>query len=215
MELTREDILKSFYLWDKNHIYLKRIDNQPIRDIKDVRARIFLANKWTNDFQGLDVSIWERITAIVLQECNEYPDNDKILELINRIDEPEQQEPIKQPKPRRKLSEPEKLKKMFEAARQGDWSAARNIISDHEEDVTNDDIRRYSKMHWKDKPEHWIRNNQDALIELIKSERQCFNCNGYTRCSSNGCKTYGKVDDFGNLAVMNVICEKAGTVKKI
>ena len=152
MELTREDILKSFYLWDKNHIFLKKIDDKPIKDIRDVRARIFLSNKWINDFQGLDLNVWKKITAIVLQECNEYPDNDKILEFINRIDEPERPEQINQPtpnvKPRRRLSEPEKLKKMFVAARQGDWSAARNIISDHLEDVTADDIKKYSKLFW-------------------------------------------------------------------
>ena len=218
MGITTQDIYKAFYRFDEKKLPLRRVGGEPVED--NINARKKLCSDLMGSFSILDLKIWERIVEMALAECTEYPDLDKLYEFIERAKKLEQepmpaaavaQVPAKKSKQKHRVvpdvGHEAKLKRMFEAARRGEFKEAGAIIQSS--GIAFEDIRDYALTHWPSCNQEWIEENKQDLERLLLDERRCSKCPGLKKCKRFGYRDYGSIDKYtGNIHILVTKCSQ-------
>ena len=218
MGITTQDIYKAFYRFDEKKLPLRRVGGEPVED--NINARKKLCSDLMGSFSILDLKIWERIVEMALAECTEYPDLDKLYEFIERAKKLEQepmpaaavaQVPAKKSKQKHRVvpdvDHEAKLKRMFEAARRGEFKEAGAII--RSSGIAFEDIRDYALTHWPSCNQEWIEENKQDLERLLLDERRCSKCPGLKKCKRFGYRDYGSIDKYtGNIHILVTKCSQ-------
>lgn len=220
MGITAQDIYKAFYRFDEKKLPLRRVGDELVRDTRDINARKKLCSDLLESFRDLDLKIWERIVSMALAECTEYPDLDKLYEFIERAEKPEQepmpavvvaQVPAKKSKQKHRVvpdvDHEAKLKRMFEAARRGEFKEAGAII--RSSGIAFEAIRDYALTHWPDCNQEWIEENKQELERLVLDEQRCSQCPGLKQCKRFGYHDFGSIDKYtGNIHILVTKCSQ-------
>lgn len=215
MGITAQDIYKAFYRFDQKNLPLRRVGDELVKDTQDVNARKKICSELLESFADLDIKIWERIVGMALAECTEYPDMDKLYEFIERAAEPEPAPaapaPAKKSKQKQRtvpaVDRAAKLKKMFEAAKRGEFKEAGAII--RSSGLPDEAIRDYALYHWPDCNQEWIEENKRNIEQLILDEQRCSNCPGLKQCKRFGYQDCGNIDKYtGNIRIMITMCSQ-------
>lgn len=224
--INRQSILKAFYRFDQKHIPLTSIEGTPVADPRDVGSRQELCKLWLDAFDGLDENVWEQVILIVLNECCEYPDLEKLYEIIGRLTSPAEPEELEQKtepsapakektqtkaKPLKGIA---KIKAMLDLAKQGKYVEAKEFVQDGS--VPWQRVYEYAKQHWPECTEAWMHANEHELIELVRTDDACSKCYSLFECPYKGYCSYGTMNKYtGGLSVTVVVCDKQrGGTKK-
>lgn len=217
--ITRQSILKACYQLDQHKIPLRKINGKSVGDPRSVGARANLCAWWFDEFKELDTKTWDKVIVLMLQECKEYPDIDKLYELIDRAGalDAELETKAAVPAPKKKTScaqgVNQKLSYMFALAKQGLWSEARRIVS-NAQNLEENALRAYAKLHYpaKSSSDSWIEKNRLELLSLVRDQERCDSCMSLHRCQTKGYHAIGLIDKYGNIAIKYMECSKV--VKK-
>lgn len=212
MTINRQSILKAFYQFDQKKLPIINVKGS-FTSAMDIKLRKELCEEWLTTFDGIDTETWDKVIALALKECKTYPSYDKMFELIERVStaeeswpEPEPAAPVPEPKPARSCSQKQKLAKMFEMARSGNFSEARNYCSAN---VTAAELNEYAAQHWPDAAERILKDCVSELTEIIMQEHTCTECKGIKRCRTYGYRTIGYIDKYsGCLCTRMVECRE-------
>ena len=213
--ITRQNILKACYQLDQHKIPLRKINGKAVQDPKSTAARVDLCAWWLAELQGLDTDTWEKVITLMLAECKEYPDIEKLYELINRAGEAADAEvkaaatPCRSP---RKTATKNKgvdksLAQMFAFAKQGLWSEARQVVTDI--NATEEKLKAFAKLHYPAKySTSWLEKNKAELRELLRDEERCQQCYSLHRCNSGGYHAVGLINKYGDIKIEFIECAK-------
>lgn len=212
--ITRQSILKACYQLDQHNIPLRKIDGKPVGNPKSVGARVDLCAWWLGEFKDLDTVTWDKVITLMLKECKEYPDIEKLYELINRAGalntaSANEQTAITTPAPpiRKNKGISENFAQMLALAKQGLWSEARKVIARSENEEQQ--LQSYAKQHYPAKcSASWIEKNRAELMALVRDEERCNSCISIHRCRTKGCHAIGLIDKYGNIAIKYMECSK-------
>lgn len=219
-ELNRQHILKAFFQFDKRHL--------PVPDGKggymanmDVATRKRLCEEWLTAFCTVDGETFEHAIELALGECKKYPDQAAMWNYINQaagvedeapaeiVWEQEEQKPVA-PQPASKipgyLSNSQRIAKMMELAKQGDFKAAASCLAGKDV-ITQDEIICYAKEHWQDASFEWIAANGYEIKQLVRQEKACAKCMTLKGCKWRGYQSVGEIDKFtGALCIKVQAC---------
>ena len=202
MEINQQSILKAFFLFDKNKLFLAE---RPSAD--RISQRKAMAAEWLDAFCTLPTDIWEDAVALAIRCNKHWPSVSEMWSYINASMEPPQEpEPEhEKPKPAASLSSVDKLHRMIELAKQGRFNEAKQTLG-----VTskiNQD--NFIQEHWPDAAERIKANHQDELREILRQEEICQHCPGMKRCQTRGYRKVGYMDkSTGSLCVRMVPCKE-------
>ena len=212
--ITRQSILKACCQLDQHKIPLRKIDGKPVGNPKSVGARVDLCAWWLGEFKGLDTVTWDKVIVLMLKECKEYPDIEKLYELINRADAlTTEKQPVVSPstpktlQPAKDKGVNKNIAHMLELAKQGLWAEARKTLVDANQETQQ--LQSYAKQHYPAKySDSWIEKNRSELMALVRDEERCNSCMSLHRCRTKGCHAIGLIDKYGNIAVKYMECSK-------
>lgn len=217
--INRQSVLKAFYYFDKKQLPLTNINGEPVADTRDIGARERLCRDWLEAFDGLDNAVWDKVIAVVQNECKEFPSVDEIYDIIDRLTAPTETElldvkltetaPSVLPPPVKYnvVKSTDKIKIMFELAKRGEFGEARKIVEYAA--VPANKIRTYAKQHWPDCTDAWIEANKSELAQLVRYDERCSECYSVFDCPYHGYRSYGQINKFtGDISIMTAICVK-------
>lgn len=217
--INRQSILKAFYQFDKKQLPLTNINGEPVGDTRDVGVRKQLCHDWLEAFDGLDNAVWDKVIEVVQSECKEFPSIDELYDIIDRLTAPTETGPLDVkltetapsvlPPPAKDcvVKSTDKIKIMFELAKQGEFGEARKIVEYAAAPANT--IRTYAKQHWPDCTDAWIAANKSELAELVRYDERCSKCYSAFDCPYHGYRSYGQINKFtGGLSIMTAICVK-------
>lgn len=224
--ITRQSIYRTFFWLDKRGIIFRPVDGVEVDDFKSIKARSALCNIWMDAFAELDETTWESVVKMVLTECKQYPSVEQIYEFINRLPLARSAEPEKPappaavppaPKPaQRKPSKnmDERLRRMFELAKEGRWREAAACSGLKHDDR---ELEAYAQKRYPAKcSPAWIAKNHKELLDMMREEERCHSCTGFRRCATKGFTYIGLLDKNGNVTVKCIECiEKVKMNEKV
>ena len=213
MEINQQSILKSFYLFDKNKLFLAE---RPGLD--RITQRKALAAEWMDAFCTLPANIWEDATDLAIKKSKSWPTVEQMWQYINDSMEPApaESEPIPPPvevvkKTPAKESTSSRMKRMLELAKSGNFAAARDSVG-HDLTAERD---TYIKERWPDAFERIKERCQGEVDDLLKQEKICSKCPGIKRCMYHGYREVGYIEKLtGMLCIRMVPCSKRGEDKQ-
>lgn len=221
MNIDRQSVLKAFYKFDQKKLPIVNVQGEFTASMS-VTLRKELCEEWLDAFCVVDTVTWDKAIELAVAECKRYPDIEKMWELISRVSSaaeqvapkqpvPEVQPPApktaaKKPKAPGYLNNKQKLVKMFELAKSGNFSEARNYCAAN---VMSTELNEYAVQHWPDAAVRILKDCASELTEIIMQEHTCAECRGLKKCKTFGYRTIGYIDKFtGCLCTRMVECKE-------
>lgn len=222
MMVDKQAILKAFYKMDRANIKLTNVEGRPVNHL-DVEARKELCDIWLDVFNILDTELWDKVIAVMVAECKEYPSIDEVSDIIERLRDPSKtaeptpvSDPVPQTPPpppnktaaeKNNTEEQSKISAMFELAKQGKYKEAKRLVA--EASMPEARIIQFAKEHWPKCTKTWIQDNWLELVHLVCSDDKCRNCFSLFNCATHGYRAYGMLDKYsGGLIIKTTICQK-------
>lgn len=218
MSINRQDVLKAFWQFDQKKMPIVNV-NGSFTSTMNIKLRQELCEEWLNAFDGIDTDVWEKVIALALKECKSYPDYDKMYELIERVSSYKAEietaaaaEPVRQeekPKPKKQpgyLNNKQRLAKMFELAKSGNFNGAAACCGSG---ITEQDLEAFAVKYWPDAAQRIVKSSAGELRDIIRQDRICDECDGMKKCRTNGYRTVGYIDKYsGCLCTRMVECRE-------
>lgn len=211
--ITKQNVLKAFYQFDKKKIPIMAINGQ-LSASMDIAMRKRLCETWLNAFCTVDAVIFDNATKLALAVCKKYPDEAEMWEFINQAAEfgagEAEQETELRPEPAPSKKEPVYVKKsqristIIELAKAGKFSEAAQYCKTSVED---DEIICYAKEKWPEVQREWIDNNKAVIKQLVEQEHICGKCMTLKKCRTYGYRSIGLIDKHtGVLYITMEVC---------
>ena len=221
MNIDRQSVLKAFYKFDQKKLPIVNVQGEFTASMS-VTLRKELCEEWLDAFCVVDTVTWDKAIELAVAECKRYPDIEKMWELISRVSSAAEQVVHEQPVPEVQppapktaakkskapgyLNNKQKLVKMFELAKSGNFSEARNYCAAN---VMSTELNEYAVQHWPDAAVRILKDCASELTEIIMQEHTCAECRGLKKCKTFGHRTIGYIDKFtGCLCTRMVECKE-------
>ena len=209
MNIDRQSVLKAFYKFDQKKMPIVNVQGEFTASM-NVKLRQELCEEWLDAFCVVDTVTWDKAIELAVAECKRYPDIEKMWEIISRVSSAAEQvapkTAAKKSRPPGYLNNKQKLAKMFELAKSGNFNGAAACC---DSGITEQELESFAVKYWPDAALRLVQDSAGELREIIRQDQTCGECKGLQKCRTNGYRTIGYIDKFsGCLCTRMVECRE-------